>query len=336
MGREKVTIGIAVPPGMTAANGYFAAASALGYDRDEGLEFAIYYGDEPGATAKALCAGACDIASLNLTVGLLGRAEGLPMIAVYGKARRTHRWFAVIPGSPLRTLPDLKGKTIACDFPHLQPLADAALVEEGVTRDDFRWVPWHGSGMETRAMLGPLRRGEIDAVFLIDWNHGDFIAEGLPLRRLPSRALDRIRLSSSLWTSESYLAGHGETIAGIGRAMAKVTAFAIENPEAAVRLMWRQHPETEPAPAELDRILRRDLEIMKARLEAFRIDADDADPRWGTSHDREFVAWQDFLVAAGALDRRAAPDTFHTTRFVDRFNDFDAGEVRAQARAFRA
>ena len=73
MGTEKVTIGIAVPRGMTAANGYFAAASALGYDRDEGLEFAIHYGDEPGATAQALCAGACDIASLNLTVGLLGR-----------------------------------------------------------------------------------------------------------------------------------------------------------------------------------------------------------------------------------------------------------------------
>lgn len=333
---EKITIGIAVPPGMTAANGYFAAATALGYDREEGLEFAIYYGDEPGATARALCAGACDIASLNTTVGLLGRDEGLPMIAVYGKARRTHRWFAVVPGSPIRSLPDLKGTTITCDFPHLQPLAEAALAEEGVSPDDFRWAPWRGSGMETRAMLSPLRGGEVDAVFLIDWNHGDFIAEGLPLRRLPSRALDGIRLSSSLWTTDAYLAGHAETIAGIGRAIAKVTAFALENPEAAVRLMWRQHPETRPSAAEYDRILRRDLEIMKARLEAFRIDPADPDPRWGTSDNRDFVAWQDFLVGAGAVRRRLAPETFHTTRFVDRFNDFDAASVRAQARGFQA
>ena len=36
---EIVTIGIATPPGMTAANGYFSAACALGYDRDEGLAF---------------------------------------------------------------------------------------------------------------------------------------------------------------------------------------------------------------------------------------------------------------------------------------------------------
>ena len=79
---------------MTAANGYFSAASALGYDQDEGLRFE--YGEEPGATAHALSSGDCDIASLNTTVGLLGREEDLPLKAVYGKARRTHRWFAVV------------------------------------------------------------------------------------------------------------------------------------------------------------------------------------------------------------------------------------------------
>ena len=318
--REKVTIGIAVPPGMTAANGYFAAAAALGYDRDEGLEFAIYYGDEPGATARALCTGACDIASLNTTVGLLGREQGLPLVAVYGKARRTHRWFAVLPQSPIRALPELEGKTISCDFPHLQSLAGAALAEEGVQTGDFRWIPWRGSGMETRAMLEPLRRGEVDAVFLIDWNHGDFIAEGLPLRRLPSKALDRIRLSSCLWTSERYLAGHGGAIAGTGRALARVTAFALENQEATVRLMWQQNPETRPSAAEHDRVLRRDLEIMKARLEALRIDPADKDQRWGAIDDREIVAWQNFLVDSGAVRRRLDPETFYTTAFVDRFN----------------
>src|SRR2546423_965650 len=128
----KVRIGIATPPGMTAANGYFSAASALGFDQAEDLTFEMFYGDEPGTTARALCAGNCDIASLNTTVGLLGREEGLPMVAVYGKARRTHRWFAVMPDSDIRSLPDLKGKRLTCDFPHLQPLAEAALTEEGV------------------------------------------------------------------------------------------------------------------------------------------------------------------------------------------------------------
>jgi hypothetical protein len=78
--------------------------------------------------------------------------------------------------------------------------------------------------MATRDMIAPLRAGEIDAVFLIDWNHGDFIAEDLPLRRLPSRALDRIRLSSCLWTSEDHLRRHPGTVAGVGRALASGNA----------------------------------------------------------------------------------------------------------------
>jgi NitT/TauT family transport system substrate-binding protein len=226
---EKVRIGVATPPGMTAANGYFSAASALGYDEKEGLRFKMYYGEEPGATARALFSGDCDIASLNTTVGLLGHEEGLPLKAVYGKARRTHRWFAVIPESPIHSLVELKGKVISCDFPHLQPLAEAALAEEGVPRGTYRWAQWRGSGMQTRGMLEPLRRGDVDAVFLIDWNAGDFVAEGLPLRRLPSKALDRIRLSSCLWVSESYLARNPNAIVGTGRALAKGTVFALEN-----------------------------------------------------------------------------------------------------------
>jgi NitT/TauT family transport system substrate-binding protein len=320
---------------MTAANGYFSAASALGYDEQEGLRFKMYYGEEPGATARALSSGDCDIASLNTTVGLLGHEERLPLKAVYGKARRTHRWFAVIPESPIHSLVELKGKVISCDFPHLQPLAEAALAEEGVPRGTYRWAQWRGSGMQTRGMLEPLRRGDVDAVFLIDWNAGDFVAEGLPLRRLPSKALDRIRLSSCLWVSESYLARNPNAIVGTGRALAKATVFALENLPAGVRLMWKQSPETCPSTGDEDRTLFRDQEIMKARLDSFRIDPADKDPRWGAIDEHEIVAWQNFLLATKAIKQRLDPKVFYTNMFVYGYNQFDAGRIQAQARTSR-
>jgi NitT/TauT family transport system substrate-binding protein len=329
---EKVRIGIATPAGMTAANGYFSAASALGFDQEEGLEFDFFYGEEPATTAKALCSGECDIASLNTTVGLLGRDEGLPMKAVYGKARRTHRWFAVLPDAPIHSLADLRGKRIACDFPHLQALAESALAEENVPRCSYQWVSWRGSGMETLAMLDPLREGEVDAVFLIDWNAGDFIANGLFLRRLPSKALDRIRLSSCLWATESYLADKSRAVLGTGRAMARITVFALENPEEAVRLMWKRHPEIRPSPRDHDRIRRRDLEIMKARLDSFRIDPTDPDPRWGIIAEREITAWQNFLLASGAIKQRLDPKVFFTNQFLADYSRFDAAQIRNQAR----
>ena len=44
-------------------------------DREEGLEFGFFYGDEPGATARSLCDGACTIACLNTIVGQSARAS---------------------------------------------------------------------------------------------------------------------------------------------------------------------------------------------------------------------------------------------------------------------
>jgi NitT/TauT family transport system substrate-binding protein len=158
-------------------------------------------------------------------------------------------------------------------------------------------------------MIEPLHKGAIDAVFLIDWNHGDFIAEGLVMRRLPSRALDRIRLSSCLWASEAYLERNHDAIIGAGRAMTKVTVFALEDPEAAVRLMWRQEPQTRPLGDESP-ILRRDLEIMKARLESFAPEPGEKHRRWGAIDRNEIAHWQHFLISAGALHRRVDPTLF--------------------------
>jgi len=100
-----------------------------------------------------------------------------------------------------------------------------------------------------------------------------------------------------------------------------------------VRLMWQQEPSSRPAPREHDRVLRRDLEIMKARLDSFRIDPGDPDPRWGVIEEREIVAWQNFMLDTGAIRHRLDPKRFYTNEFVDCFNAFDAARIEARARA---
>ena len=330
---KRVVIGLPIPEKLTAAYGYFGTATALGYDRAEGLAFELVYPDDPGTAARALCDGRCELAPLNTTVGLISCERGLAMTAVYSSSRRAHRWFAVLPDSAITALVDLRGKRIACDFPDLRPLAEAALAEEGVARSEITWVPWRGSGMETREMIGPLHAGEVDAVFLIDWNHGDFIAEGLHLRRLPSQALDRITLSSCLWVASAGVDRYADIIGGVGRALAKTTLFALTNPVAAVQLMWDSHPETRPAVHERAGVLRRDVAIMRARLDTLD-PTGSRDPRWGVIERDEVVAWQDFLLGSGALGRRIDPERYYTNAHVDRFNAFDGGQVIAQARNF--
>jgi len=134
--------------------------------------------------------------------------------------------------------------------------------------------------------------------------------------------------------SKQCLSQRKEAIAGVGRALAKVTTFALENPEAAVRLMWRHEPCTHPPASELDRVLRRDLAIMKARLSSFRIDPGDRDQRWGAIEGTEISAWQDFLMASGAITQRLDPASVYTNELVDRFNRFDARRIKDDARAY--
>jgi NitT/TauT family transport system substrate-binding protein len=331
----KTVIGLPIPDHMSIVYFYFAAAAALGFDRDEGIEFDFIYTDAPAATARALGTGQCQFAGLNTTVGLMAWEWGFPLRAVYSMSRRTHRWFAVLPDSPIRSLTDLIGTTIACDFPDLQPLAESALAEEGVPRGQVTFVGWRGSGMETRHMLEPLKAGVVDGVFLIDWTHGNFIADGFRLRRLPSTALDRINLSSCLWVASPDVERNRDLVVGVGRAMAKATVFALENPAAVVHLMWDQYPETRPTTAEREHELQRAVEIVRARLDTLTLE-DAQDPRWGAMTRKEIVAWQDSLLASGAITRRLDPEAYYNASFVSRFNDFDAARVRERARTFKA
>jgi ABC-type nitrate/sulfonate/bicarbonate transport system substrate-binding protein len=330
--KRKFTIGVATPTGMTAPYAYFTPAVVLGYDRDEGLEFSFFYGGEPGATASALCNGLCDIGCLNTIVGFMGRSNGLPMLAIGSKARRAHRYFAVLPDSPVKNLADLKGKKIACDFSHIQPLAEAALAEEGVPPGAFQWIPWHGSGMQIEDMIEPFCRGEADALFIMDWTDGDAVARHLTLRHIRSQLLERIRVSSCYWTTEEKFAADKDLLACGLRAIQKSLVFSFSNPEAALEAMWDVFPETRPAPSVREAVLQHDLEVLKACLEPMRIDSQDPDPRWCAIPAEEMIAWQQFLVRSGAIPKELDLKRLYTTSLVARINEFDADEVRSRAR----
>ncbi|MFN0042753.1 MAG: ABC transporter substrate-binding protein [Alphaproteobacteria bacterium] len=325
-----IAVGLPIPDRMAPAYAYWSAAAALGYDQAEGFAFRFLYAGTPLKAADALAQGRCRFAPLNVTVGFLAHARGQALCAVYSSSRRAHRWFAVPPDSPIRVLSDLAGKRVTCDFADLWPLAESALTEEGVDHRTLVRVPWQGSGMAVREMVGPFRRGEVDAVFVIDWNHGDFIAEGLPMRRLPSKLMDRAETSSCLWTMADQ--ADDPIVGRVGRALAKATLFALLNPEAVIRLMWKSHSDTRPTPDERDRELRRGIEILKARTDTMRPEGA-RDPRWGVILADEMAEAADHLARANAIP--ACPDSavlFNQTHLAA-FNAFDPGSVEEDARA---
>jgi ABC-type nitrate/sulfonate/bicarbonate transport system substrate-binding protein len=327
---EQFVFGVATPPGMTSAYAHFAPAVALGFDREADVELKLFYGGEPGATARALADGHCLLAGLNTIVGFLGRQEALPMIAVAGIARRTHRTFSVVPDSPVRKLADLRGKTLCCDFPHLQKLAEAALFEEGVQPGEYEWVSWRGSDMDSLGMISPLHNGEIDALFLMDWNYGDFVAQGLPLRHLDSAMLDRIRVSSCCWATDTGFPQKGDLMARGIRALQKSIVYTLNNPASAVEMMWDIYPESRP-PGDRSAALARACEVVKARVAPMQRTADDPDPRWCAISDAEMLSWAKLLHRAKITRELISAGSLYSNDLIDQINQFDTDSVIALA-----
>lgn len=329
MSNQPFVVGVATPQGMSAPYSYFAPAVALGFDQREGLDLSFFYGGEPGSTARALCSDRCNIACLNTIVGFMGRAnEQLPMVAIGSKARRAHRYFAVLPNSPIRGLPDLKGKVLACDFPHLRPLAEAALEDEGVSAQDIKWVDWEGSGMEISGMVAPFQDGEVDALFIMDWTEGDATARGIPLRYLRSALFERIRVSSCYWTTERRLRTEADTLGRALRMLNKTIAFSLEKPELAVQMMWDVYPETRPPMASRSDTLKSNLAVLKACLKPMDIRTGDPDPRWCAIPEQEMAEWNRFLTSSGAIKRAIDLHGLYTMDLVDQANEFSSADLR--------
>jgi hypothetical protein len=74
------------------------------------------------------------------------------------------------------------------------------------------------------------------------------------------------------------------------------------------------------------------MEVLKACLEPMRIDKQDPDPRWCAIQAEEMIAWQDFLVRSGVLNRKLDLKRLYTTALVARINDFNAEEIQTAAR----
>lgn len=309
-------------------------AQSLGYAAEENLNLQVVAAGSPRQSIEGALAGE-GVGFVNMVFNFLVRDRGQPFRSFFSVARKQNRSFAVPLDSPIARLADLKGKVIGLHFPDLLDFANAALAGEGLDpKRDVRFVPLPGWPFDEGRMVGAVRANKVQAVWQLDLNYGLFATAGLPLRRLPASAIDRLTPAACLYGRDDLIHARPEVYAALGRAVAKGTLFAMTNPEATVRLLWRDVPEARPTPQDEARVMRRDLAILKDRLAISAIE-DSPDPRWGAITRKEIEVWQGFMLRTKAIAKRREPEEYFATGLVDRFNDFDAQAVIQQARAFR-
>ena len=313
-------------------------AEILGYGAEEGLDLNVELSDNPKTSVNAVVAGKGDMTFVNIVFSLLQRDEGIPFVPFYAFVRVQNRAFSVPKDSPIKSLSDLRGKTVGLhyDDPELFQFARAALIGAGVNPDsEVSFKPLPGSPLDGPRMAKALRDGDVQAVWQLDVLAGFLEVEGVPVRLLPAPAIDRLTPSSCLETLDDRLKARPEAYAAVGRAVAKATLFAITNPEAAIRLMWKTYPGTAPrAGDDPARALRRELAALKVRLAGHRIDGARV-PKWGAISRQEMVDWQDFLLSTKAIKTRRDPAIYYSDALVAQFNAFDPAPVIASAKNFK-
>lgn len=315
-------------------------AEILGYGAAEGLDLKVEPGGSPKAAVNAIVAGKGNSAFVNIVFSFLQRDRGISLAPFYAFVRLQNRAFSVPIHSPIKSLADLRGKTVGLhyDDPELFQFARSALIDAGVNPEtEVSFKPLAGSPLDGPRMAKALTDNEVQAIWQLDVLAGFLEVEGVPVRLLPAPAIDRLTPSSCLMAMADRLEARPDAYGAVGRAVAKATLFAITNPEAAISLMWQTYPEIAPrASDDPAKALRRELAALKVRLAGHRIEGARV-ARWGAISRHEISDWQDFLLATKAIKTRRDPGIYYyyTDEMVSQFDDFDPAPVIARAEAYK-
>ena len=117
----------------------------------------------------------------------------------------------------------------------------------------------------------------------------------------------------------------------MGRAIAKGTNFALENPEAGAKLFLKMFPEAGVPSKSADENVR-DVQLVVARRMPLWKSSDPAATKWGSISEQE---WRDEVAFLDLTDKITDVAQFFTNELIDEINAFDAEPIKQQARDYK-
>jgi NitT/TauT family transport system substrate-binding protein len=309
----------------------FPAATRLGYFADEGLDVKINNIAGSATVVQTTASGRLDIGAATPEPILTAYSKGDPVVMVYNYIRKPTGSVAVLAESPIKTLADLKGKRLgaATLASGNIMLTNGLLSKVGI--DGKKEVTYLSVGVGAQA-LQALRSGHADGLVLFDSLYAQIESQGAKLRYIYGEGQDLL-FSTQFVVRKDLAEREPEVVRGFGRAVAKATLFAKDNPEACVRMMWQEFPASRVAGmAEADQ-LKQDVAVLVKRMELL-LPPEGPGKGWGYYEPSSITAWNEFAAEGGIIEKKLTNlDGLYTNAFVADFNKFDRKAVADKARA---
>ena len=310
----------------------FIVPSFLGYYKEEGLEVEMVTLGTNAAVMASL-----DQKRVEFGVGvpsfqlpLAAKGEKVPGVNYY-EYTYPFKWaVAVTPDSAVKSLTDLKGRTVGVSSLGVTdyPIGKALLRQVGL--DPGKDVQWLAVGEGVTAGQA-LQRGAIAGLVYFDTGFGTIEGAGMKMRYLALPA--EVPKVGGLYISATRetLDKRRRAAIGLARGVAKASFFIQNNPEAAAYIFIKMYPEAAPRGVPLAAQIKR-VVIPIAKRAPLYSPLDKSITEIGRTTAAEWADELEFLDLKGKVKDPAA---LYTNELIAEINKFDRAKVIAEAKAFR-
>jgi NitT/TauT family transport system substrate-binding protein len=317
---------------VSAAATPFAIAMKMGWFRKDGL--AVELVPLPGSTdcVKNVATKEVPYSLPSVEPLAIIRPQGVKAKIFYTAYQGNIYGIAVPESSPIKTMQDLKGKSIGVISMSSAGviIARALAATNGMNPDTDVKIIVAGEGAQTAALL---RAGQVDALSQFDTQYAMVDNAGVKLRVLDTKDIDRFPSNGFLALEERLQSNRKEAVA-LAQGYAKGTIFAIANPEAAIRILWEVFPQSKPTGKDEATALADDVKTLKARAVNWQLQKAGV-ARWGENSPENYEAYAEFMQKWGITKEKISGKDLITNDLIDEINKFDPNEIIAEAKAWK-
>ena len=318
---------------VSSAAAPYAIATKMGWYAKAGIKVDLVPLPGSGDCTKLVATGEIPFALPSAEPVLVIRPQGADVVFFYTAYQGNIYGFAVPEASPLKTIADLKGKKIGVIAMGSAGaiVARALVTDAGLDPVKDVSIVVAGEGGQTAAMLSG---GQIDALSQFDTQYALVENAGVKLRYFPHPEIAKFPSNGFVALGDTLKTKRAQAVA-LARGYAMGTAFAIANPEAAIRILWEVYPQTKATGKDEATAMRDDIATLKARAKNWAYEPVGA-KRWGDNVAENYTPFVAWLLKNGVIKQSIPFAEFVTNDLLDEINNFDSAAIAAEAKAYTA
>lgn len=251
------------PPSITVAD--FYVAEDAGFLREEGLKLEINFAGNGAVGTQIAAAGQADLADVTMEPYIAGFDKGMRGKFIAARGNINIYFLAVPKGGAYKSMTDLKGKKIgvvsmgSSAIYYIKSMARTAGLDPQA--DMFLPVGFGDSA------VAAFKANQVQALALNLIAYAGLVRAGLDFDYIYHPTI-RDAGNYGYFVSENTLNSKRDQLVGFTRAMQKADIFIRTNPEAALRIFWKRHPNMKPAGSEEEALRLGKIELTYAPVGA--------------------------------------------------------------------